>query len=304
MTVLGMLAVGGMEAQNESGSAALNQKPSVENGTMPTSALRAEGAYWTLDQAAESYAGGTGTEADPYLIATPEQFIRLCNETYDSEGKGDNFCEGVYFKQTADIDLSAAYSTLLRIGLGGYFAGTYDGGNFAIKGFRQNEVNTNEVKGSVMGISPFANVKDATIKNVIIEDFEAEFTYPNLYEASINGGMLVYYATNTTIENCKVSGDIKLDAAGESCGLFIGGIAGIANNSTINKCHADGTIDLKMNLTGVTTPSESYSSAAGISSEIIDQTYILNTTSDVDIKNETKGDTDYAWCTRVAGVTT
>lgn len=64
-----------------------------------------------------------------------------------------------------------------------------------------------------MGISPFANVKDATIKNVIIEDFEAEFTYPNLYEASINGGMLVYYATNTTIENCKVSGDIKLDAA-------------------------------------------------------------------------------------------
>lgn len=98
MTVLGMLAVGGMEAQNESGSAALNQKPSVENGTMPTSALRAEGAYWTLDQADESYAGGTGTEADPYLIATPEQFIRLCNETYDSEGKGENFCEGVYFK--------------------------------------------------------------------------------------------------------------------------------------------------------------------------------------------------------------
>lgn len=92
-------------------------------------------------------------------------------------------------------------------------AGTYDGGNFVIKGFRQNETNTNEVKGSVMGISPFANVKDATIKNVIIEDFEAEFTYPNLYEASINGGMLVYYATNTTIENCKVSGDIKLDAA-------------------------------------------------------------------------------------------
>lgn len=298
MMVLGMLAVGGMEAQNESGS------NTATSGSIPTSALRAEGNYWTLDQAAESYAGGTGTEADPYLIATPAQFIKLCYETYDSEGKGELFYEGKYFKQTADIDLSAAYSTLLRIGLGGYFAGTYDGGNFVIKGFRQNETNTNEVKGSVMGISPFANVKDATIKNVIIEDFEAEFTYPNLYEASINGGMLVYYATNTTIENCKVSGDIKLDAAGESCGLFIGGIAGIANNSTINKCHADGTIDLKMNLTGVTTPSESYSSAAGISSEIIDQTYILNTTSDVDIKNETKGDTDYALCTRVAGVTT
>ena len=92
MTVLGMLAVGGMEAQNESGS------NTATSGSIPTSALRAEGNYWTLDQAAESYAGGTGTEADPYLIATPEQFIRLCNETYDSEGKGENFCEGVYFK--------------------------------------------------------------------------------------------------------------------------------------------------------------------------------------------------------------
>ena len=298
MTVLGMLAVGGMEAQNENGS------NTATSGSIPTSALRAEGNYWTLDQAAESYAGGTGTEADPYQIATPEQFIKLCNETNDSEGKGEAFYEGVYFKQTADIDLSAAYSTTLRIGIGGYFAGTYDGGNFAIKGFRQNEAYTDTVRGSVMGISPFANVKDATIKNVVIEDFEAEFTYPNLYGASFNGGMLVYYATNTTIENCKVSGDIKIDAAGKTCDLFIGGIAGIINNSTINKCHADGTIDLKMNLTGVTAPTDIYSSAAGISSEVVEQTNILNTTSDVDIRNEAKGDTEYTFCTRVAGITT
>lgn len=300
MTVLGMLAVGGMEAQNESGS------NTATSGSIPTSALRAEGNYWTLDQAAESYAGGTGTEADPYQIATPEQFIKLCNETYDSEGNGEYFYEGVYFKQTADIDLSAAYSTLLRIGLGGYFAGTYDGGNFAIKGFRQNEAytDTDTIKGSVMGISPFANIRNATIKNVVIEDFDAQFTCPSLYEASLNGGMLVYYATNTTIENCKVSGDIKIDAGGKTCSLYIGGIAGFVNNSTINKCHADGTIDMKMNLTGVIEPTDIYSSAAGISSEVVEQINILNTTSDVDIRNEAKGDTEYTFCTRVAGITT
>lgn len=43
MTVLGMLAVGGMEAQNESGS------NTATSGSIPTSALRAEGNYWTLD---------------------------------------------------------------------------------------------------------------------------------------------------------------------------------------------------------------------------------------------------------------
>ena len=47
-----------------------------------------------------SFSGGTGTELDPYQVATPEDLEEVRNHSGVSEETR------VYFKQTADIDLN------------------------------------------------------------------------------------------------------------------------------------------------------------------------------------------------------
>jgi hypothetical protein len=60
-------------------------------------------AYWTDDGiVAEGFAGGTGTEADPYRIATAGQLAYLAKQTDAVDG----FTTGKYFSLTADIDLA------------------------------------------------------------------------------------------------------------------------------------------------------------------------------------------------------
>src|SRR5574344_1085468 len=60
--------------------------------------------------AADNYAGGTGTAADPYLIATPEQLMKLAVEVENLGSVDTNwnldYSKGKYWKQTADIVLN------------------------------------------------------------------------------------------------------------------------------------------------------------------------------------------------------
>ena len=49
------------------------------------------------------YAGGTGTESDPYQISTPEQLISLSDAVNDGSAEG---YPGEYFVLTDDIDLA------------------------------------------------------------------------------------------------------------------------------------------------------------------------------------------------------
>ena len=51
---------------------------------------------WT-DQAADSFAGGSGSKDDPYLIATAEQLAKLAKDV-----NGGETYAGQYFKLTAD----------------------------------------------------------------------------------------------------------------------------------------------------------------------------------------------------------
>ena len=56
---------------------------------------------WT-DYAAADFAGGTGTEADPYQIATAEQLAKLSKDV----SEGNNY-QGTFFELTENIDLSS-----------------------------------------------------------------------------------------------------------------------------------------------------------------------------------------------------
>lgn len=57
---------------------------------------------------ADSYAGGTGTEADPYLIETPQQLARMVGYDVLTDYTQNivNGSRGKYYKLTADIYLN------------------------------------------------------------------------------------------------------------------------------------------------------------------------------------------------------
>ena len=88
---------------------------------------------------APSFSGGTGTQGDPWLIASQADLSALAEflnsgnaATFDTEADGVGNCHGYYFKQTADIDLTGV--AWEPIGYSGdyYFAGNYDGDGHSI----------------------------------------------------------------------------------------------------------------------------------------------------------------------------
>ena len=78
------------------------------------------------------FAGGIGTEASPFLIATAEQFVKIGD--YNDEMKGG---KSYNFKLIADIDLRTV-SNFTQFGvsndyaISGYFKGTLDGNNYKL----------------------------------------------------------------------------------------------------------------------------------------------------------------------------
>ena len=71
---------------------------------VPTAAFAADNipdSAWT-DYAATDFAGGTGTEEDPYQIATAEQLAKLSKDV----SEGNNY-QGKFFVLTENINLSS-----------------------------------------------------------------------------------------------------------------------------------------------------------------------------------------------------
>ena len=128
MTVLGMLGMTGAAAQHENGGMIAGVKNLPAKHISVSSDLRASDvSFWNLAEAAEEYAGGSGTEADPYQIATVGQLMKLCVDSRRNRrhrfGRLSGPAQGRLFKQTADIDLSGAYSNDIEIARHAYFAG-------------------------------------------------------------------------------------------------------------------------------------------------------------------------------------
>lgn len=95
---------------------------------------------------ASGFAGGTGTQADPYLIANGEQLAYLAKQVNDGK---DNF-SGKYLKLTADIWLNDVRDANWKTNSPNYwtaiacysyvsFAGIFDGDGYAVFGLYVNE---------------------------------------------------------------------------------------------------------------------------------------------------------------------
>ena len=210
----------------------------------PTAAFAAGNVpdtVWT-DYAAENYAGGTGTEADPYQIATAEQLAKLSKDV--SEG---NEYQGMFFEITENIDLSS--HRWIPIGINkwelsgattsNWFEGFIDGNDKTISGLIVDERTDKNAAGFFGDIR---NVSGGTVgaKNLIISDANIYADEEGLMElrAGIFAG---YVSTNpgqqVVFENITVSGDIEI----ESTDGFnnVGGMIGYGDGVKATNCKAE-----------------------------------------------------------------
>lgn len=147
------------------------------------------------------YAGGDGSEENPYIITTPEEFMAIADE--------DDNAEGIYYLLGNDITLPNNYEPF-------DFDGAFDGDGNIIKGL--NAPLFNEIDGG-------------EIVNLNIDgDIE--------YEGDPSGlGLLASAAYDSNIENVSITGSITISGVSESCSE-IGGAVGYLNDANINRVAA------------------------------------------------------------------
>lgn len=178
--------------------------------------------------AGNDFAGGTGTQPDPYQIETAAQLAKVRNYLENS---------AVYFKLTQDIDMTDYLSSGgagYNAGIGwepiGYetfqisgsmmvmvkhpFEGHFDGDGHTIRGLRINKNSSNQGLFGIVG-------SRGSISNVA------------LTEASITAGIAGYVGVlagfnDGTIQNSFATGSIV------SQGSSIGGIAGYSSGTILN----------------------------------------------------------------------
>ena len=184
---------------------------------------------------------GSGTEEDPYLISSAEDLAGLSYMVSSGELDyvvdevlGFNcYYSGVYFKQTADIDLSAHDWVPIggiSTGMPSGFAGVYDGNGYKIFGLNlMGGGSESDMFQSLFGLLGGVNesnpaiVKNLTITDSLILNFGG-------YASSIAG-----YAVNCVIDNCTNYADIIGNG-------YIGGIATLGMNVTITNCRNEGKL--------------------------------------------------------------
>ena len=158
-----------------------------------------------------SFAGGSGTETDPWQIATPMQLFAL--SFYLNVENNDK-----YFIQIANIDLGVAPwnvdSGWTPIGSNDFpFTGHYNGNGKTIRNLKIDRPGSN-----YQGL--FGYLSGAVISDLILRNFDVT---GSLYV----GGLAGKIDANTSIDSCQVMGNVT----GSS---ILGGLAGESVNSTIS----------------------------------------------------------------------
>lgn len=171
------------------------------------------------------FAGGDGTEDNPYLISTMEHLDNV--RKYPS----------AYFKLLKDISI-ISISNWEPIDL---YSGNFDGNGHYIYGLR---INVPEAENySDFGL--FGHVGDSVIKNLGVVDAEisVEVSGSNS-DLSVSIGGIAGTINNTNIENCYFDGNITASASliGENdyatANVTAGGISGfVYGSSVISECY-------------------------------------------------------------------
>jgi len=201
--------------------------------------------------------GGSGTEADPYKIATTDDLIEVRDAVNTATGAGVALS---YYELAANIDLSSIANWQWIGTYGGqFFKGNFDGKGYSITGVRLGSASERSYS-SAAGL--FGYIEGATISNLSVDvALYTNFT-PNATNYGTMGGGLVCNTVgtgNNLINNCKVTGIVDILANDASVSVAqshvrVGGIVGLMNSTgttTIINCATN--VNLLAKNAGTTT---------------------------------------------------
>lgn len=178
---------------------------------------------FSTQAAMPDFAGGNGSESDPFLIETSEQLNNI------------RYCLNASFKLISDINLSDTIWQPIGYSEKNSFCGTFDGNNHFVKNLNLY-VSTTDIWSSYnvlyVGLFGYAT---GTIKNLNISN-----AYINVYDHNHEAYVGVLNGSGSAIiENVSING--KIDCKAGSKDLFIGGVCG-KNDGVIQGCSFDGEI--------------------------------------------------------------
>ena len=218
-------------------------------------------AAWDGTTVATGFASGTGTEADPFVIATPEQLAFLAQ----SVKAGEDY-EGKFVVLSADIDLGG--KEWLPIGLYKYentagndfpFNGSFDGKGYTVSNFTTT-AGANTVYAGLFG---YVESTNAVICNLTVA--KANVAGKN-YAGTVVGAFFGKLIKNVVVEaDCSVTGTAsvggvagrivggegiylvnngKVEATTDNSSGFVGGVVGaVGGNGKLSYSVNNGTVD-------------------------------------------------------------
>ena len=236
-----------------------------------------ESGTTTPSAAMPSYSGGSGTEADPWLISTADDLKTLAGTVNNGEDYEDQ-----YFIITDDIDLQNVSWTPIGDGTND-FCGTFDGqGNTifnvaigtvedplqaevfglfgSLSGTIQNlNLDTLSINGLPAFSSPYLIAYAGALVGYaggVIENCHSTNASVIIHTPSDSamhkmygiGGLMGYAARGSQISECSVSGSIK-DLTGID-GMVGGFIGGMGETATIKYSRADVALNVKSDAYG------------------------------------------------------
>lgn len=202
--------------------------------------------YGEGDLIATSYAGGSGTKNDPWLISNDLQLAKLAHDVTNGNSKA--MFAGKYFRLTQDIDLSQG--KWMPIGTwkcnkkenDRYFAGKFDGDGHTISNMKIEWVNAenNEASwglfGRLYGTSASSEDTYASVTNLIIDKAQIQKkkdTAPvgkSVIKIGTVAGDMTQFAeiSNIIIRNSQITDNEETYSAPNS--FRVGGVVGYIDN--------------------------------------------------------------------------
>ncbi|MBQ3137686.1 MAG: S8 family serine peptidase [Clostridia bacterium] len=199
----------------------------LSNGKRTAVKIKCHKRKFWIDHAAKKFAGGSGTQSDPYIIKTAEQLARIAYL-----GDKNKLRQNTYFKQMADIDLKGKtwFPIMGKDQDGLVCRVNFDGNGYDIKNLHI----ANIYQDIYIYYAGFFATGTGELKNINLIDVDI-----NSPEGNWAGGICA--DGGTVIKNCYVSGKIT--------GIVSGGIAGSFCNpngadtyTTITNCRSDATV--------------------------------------------------------------
>ena len=213
---------------------------------LPTAALAADGAW--DGSIATAFAGGTGTESDPYQIADGAQLAYLASEV----NKGQPY-ENACFVLTADIDLGNrdwtpignSFSDALFGGTDySVFAGNLDGKGHTVSNISIGTESA-PLESDVFGLFGATSGK---LSNLNLDGVTICGTAKNVSGYVIGLAGALSGSASGPVENCHVTNlsmTMKTPDSGMTAAYWIGGLVGALDGEHIDECSVSGKITEK-----------------------------------------------------------